>query len=58
MRRHALLATAATSLPAIVAGCTSSSRVSGSNAVAEAATARLEVNKRPLRGVGAITIEV
>src|SRR6056297_2982448 len=43
MRRRALLATAATSLPAIVAGCTSSGGFSGSNAVAEASTARLEL---------------
>ncbi|WP_254270830.1 hypothetical protein [Halorussus aquaticus] len=39
----ALLATAATSLPAIVAGCTSSGGFSRSNAVAEASTARLEL---------------
>ncbi|WP_135827087.1 hypothetical protein [Halorussus ruber] len=43
MRRRALLATAATSLPAIVAGCTSSGGFSGENAVAEVSTARLEL---------------
>ncbi|REA00512.1 hypothetical protein DEQ92_19770 [Haloferax sp. Atlit-6N] len=43
MRRRALLAAAASSLPAIVAGCTSLGGFSGSNAVAEAPTARLEL---------------
>jgi hypothetical protein len=41
MRRRALLATAATSFPAIVAGCTSPGGFGGSNATAKAATARL-----------------
>lgn len=45
MRRRALLATAATSLPAIVAGCTGT--FSGGNAVAEAPTARLELTTIP-----------
>ena len=43
MRRCALFSTAATSFPTIVAGCISSGGFSGSNAVAEAATARLEL---------------
>lgn len=43
MRRRALLATAVTSLPAIVAGCTSPGGFGGSNAAAEAPTARLEL---------------
>jgi hypothetical protein len=43
MRRRALLAAAASSLPAIVAGCTSPGGFSGSNAAAEAPTARLEL---------------
>jgi len=43
MRRRALLATAATSLPAIIAGCTSPGGLGGSNAAAEAPTARLEL---------------
>ncbi|WP_049913552.1 hypothetical protein [Haloferax prahovense] len=43
MRRRALLAAAASSLPAIVAGCTSPGGFSGSNAVAQAPTARLEL---------------
>jgi hypothetical protein len=43
MRRRALLATAATSLPALIAGCTGSGGLGGSNAAAEAPTARLEL---------------
>ena len=43
MRRRALLATAATSLPAVIAGCTSPGGLGGSNAAAEAPTARLEL---------------
>jgi len=43
MRRRALLATAATSLSAIIAGCTSPGGFGGSNATAEAPTARLEL---------------
>jgi hypothetical protein len=43
MRRRALLATAATSLPALTAGCTGSGGLGGSNAAAEAPTARLEL---------------
>ncbi|WP_225335961.1 hypothetical protein [Halomicrobium urmianum] len=43
MRRRALLATAATSVPAVIAGCTSPGGLSGSNAAAEAPTARLEL---------------
>jgi len=43
MRRRALLATATTSLPAIVAGCTSPGGIGGNNAVAEAPKARLEL---------------
>lgn len=43
MRRRALLAAAASSLSAIVAGCTSPGGFSGSNAAAEAPTARLEL---------------
>jgi len=43
MRRRALLATAATSLPALIAGCTGPGGLGGSNAAAEAPTARLEL---------------
>jgi hypothetical protein len=43
MRRRALLTTAATSLPAVVAGCTTPGGFGGSNAAAEAPTARLEL---------------
>jgi hypothetical protein len=43
MRRRALLATAATSLPTMIAGCTSAGGLGGSNAAAEAPTARLEL---------------
>jgi len=43
MRRRALLATATTSLPTIIAGCTSAGGLGGSNAAAEAPTARLEL---------------
>ncbi|MFC7198563.1 hypothetical protein, partial [Halospeciosus flavus] len=43
MRRRALLATAATSLPALIAGCTSPGGLGGSNAAAEAPIARLEL---------------
>ena len=43
MRRRALLVTTATSVPALVAGCTSPGGFGGSNAVAEVPTARLEL---------------
>ena len=43
MRRRALLATTATSLPAIVVGCTGLGGRDASNAAAEAPTARLEL---------------
>jgi len=43
MRRRALLATAATSLPALIAGCTGPGGLGGSNAAVEAPTARLEL---------------
>ena len=43
MRRRALLTTTATSLPAIVVGCTGLGGRDASNAAAEAPTARLEL---------------
>jgi len=43
MRRRALLATAAASLPALIAGCTGPGGLGGSNAATEAPTARLEL---------------
>ena len=43
MHRRALLATAATSLPVIVAGCTSPTTLGGNNAAAEIPTARLRL---------------
>jgi len=43
MRRRTILATAATSLPALIAGCTSTGGLSGNLGVAEAPTARLEL---------------
>jgi len=43
MRRRTVLATVATSLPTLIAGCTGPGGVGGSDAAAEAPTARLEL---------------